>query len=178
VLGAAWVGWTIYESFVVGRAPGDTAYLQANTLFKDGAYERALEQYDTALTEAPDHLHALRGKARALMQLERYPEAERVYDEAIAREPEFAATYANRGILHDRTGRYEQAIADYEKALALDAELAEGPHWLTRFLRNQPEKPPGIADRAAYLRAELAKPEDQRVLSVPELDAEQRSYEQ
>jgi tetratricopeptide (TPR) repeat protein len=112
------------------------------------------------------------------MQLERYPEAERAYSEAIAREPEFAATYANRGILYDRTGRSDQAITDYEKALALDVELAEGPHWLTRFLRNQPEKPPSIADRAAYLRAELAKPEEQRLLSMPELDAEQRSYEQ
>ncbi len=177
-LGAAWVAWTLYESFVVGRAPGDTAYLQANTYFEDGAYERALAEYDAALAEVPNHIHALRGRARTLMQLERYEEAERAYDEAISREPGFAATYANRGILFDRTGRYEQAIADYDKALALDAELTEGPHWLTRFLRNQPEKPPGIAERAAYLRAELAKPEGERLLRVPELDDQQRSYKQ
>jgi hypothetical protein len=38
-------------------------------------------------------------------------------------------------------------------------------------LRNQPEAPPTIADRAAYLRAELAKPESERLLRMPELDA-------
>ena len=54
----------------------------------------------------------------------------------------------------------------------------EGPHWLTRFLRNQPEAPPTIADRARYLRAELAKPEAERVLRMPEIDAQQRPYQQ
>jgi hypothetical protein len=47
---------------------------------------------------------------------------------------------------------------------------------LTRFLRNQAERPPTIADRAAYLRAELAKPEGERRLRVPEVDARQRPY--
>jgi hypothetical protein len=64
------------------------------------------------------------------------------------------------------------------RALELDPELAEGPHWLTRFLRNQPEAPPTIADRARYLRAELAKPEAERVLRVPQIDAQQRPYQQ
>jgi tetratricopeptide (TPR) repeat protein len=75
-------------------------------------------------------------------------------------------------------GRHEEALADYMRALELDPELADGPHWLTRFLRNQPEAPPTIADRAAYLRAELAKPEAERVLRIPELDAQQRPYQQ
>ena len=89
-----------------------------------------------------------------------------------------AATYANRGILLDTMGRHEEALADYTTALEIDREAAKGPHWLTRFLRNQPEAPPTIADRAAYLRAELAKPEGERLLRVPELDAQQRPYEQ
>ena len=63
-------------------------------------------------------------------------------------------------------------------ALELDPELAEGPSWLTRFLRNQADAPPTIADRARYLRAELAKPESERVLRVPEHDAQQRPYQQ
>ena len=35
-----------------------------------------------------------------------------------------------------------------------------------------------IADRLGYLKAELAKPEEERTLRVPEEDAEQRSYQQ
>jgi len=172
----AWLGWMIYESLVAERAPGDYAYLAANNLFEDALYDRALETYDEALGENPDHIHALRGKARTLVQLGRYPEALKAFDEAIAREPDFAGTYANRGICYDRMGRYEQALADYTRALQLDAEVAEGPHWLTRLLRNQPERPPTIADRADYLRGQLALPESERLLRMPEVDEQQRPY--
>lgn len=172
------VAVSIYDCSFRARAPGDLAYLEGNTLFEDGAWERALEKYEQALAEEPDHLHALRGRARALMQLGRHAESERAFAEAIARAPDFGASYANRGILRDRMGRHRAALDDYRKALALDPELAEGPHWMTRFLRNQPEKPPGIAERAAYLEQQLALPEDQRLLRVPEIDRAQRPYKQ
>ena len=120
----------------------------------------------------------MRGRARTLMQLGRAEQALAAFDAAISLKPDFGATYANRGILRDRLGRYEKAVEDYTRALELDAELADGPHWLTRFLRNQPQKPPGIAERAAYLREQLAKPANERLLKVPEVDAEQRSYQQ
>jgi hypothetical protein len=67
----------------------------------------------------------------------------------------------------------EEALADDDRALRLDPEVASYPHRLTGFLRNQPEASPTIADRAAYLRAEPAKPEDERVLRVPEVDEQQ-----
>ncbi|MFQ5785279.1 MAG: tetratricopeptide repeat protein [Alphaproteobacteria bacterium] len=171
-----WLGWEAYDS-LLREAPGDDAYLAGNTLFEDGHYERALDSYRAALDEKPDHIHALRGLARSLMMLGRNDEALAVFDEAIARAPEVAATYANRGILNDRMGRYAQAMADYETALRLDPEIAEGPNWLTRFMRNQPEKPPSVADRLGYLRAQMALPESERVLRVPEIDQAQRPYE-
>jgi tetratricopeptide (TPR) repeat protein len=178
VLTVAFVGWAGYEKFVAGSAPGDFAYHDANNLFEDGFYERAAAGYREALAEAPDHLHALRGLARSLHKMGAHDEALAVYDEAIARAPDFGGTYANRGILLDTMGRHEEALADYTRALQLDPAIADGPHWLTRFLRNQPEAPPTVADRAAYLRAELAKPEGERVLMVPEIDAQQRPYKQ
>lgn len=177
-LAAAWVGWSLYDSFISGRNPGDNAYHEANTLFEDGYYERALDRYEDALQEAANHIHARRGRARTLLQLGRFPEALEEFNAVISIEPDFAAAYANRAILWDRMGRYQQAIEDYERALALNPELADGPHWLTRFLRLQVEKPPTIADRARYLREQLALPEHERLLRVPEVDATQRSYKQ
>ena len=176
ILAVAWLAWGIYDGFISGREPGDTQYHAANKLFEDGAYDRALAAYDEALLEDPNHIHAMRGRARSLMQLGQLLDALTMFDEAIALEPEFGGTYANRGILHDRMGNHELALQDYLQALGLDPEIAEGPHWLTRFLRNQPERPPGIAERAAYLVTELAKPESERLLKMPEIDAEQRSY--
>jgi tetratricopeptide (TPR) repeat protein len=174
----AWIGWSFYDSMISPRNPGDLAYLEGNNLFEDGEYQRALVKYDEALSDDRNHLHALRGRALSLMQLGRSTQALTAFNTAISLAPEFGGTYANRGFLHDRMGRYQEAIEDYERALALYPEVAEGPHWLTRFLRNQPQKPPNVAERAAYLRRELAKPEGERLLRVPELDAEQRSYKQ
>ena len=178
LIGVAVGGVLLYQTFIVGRPPGDTAYLEGEQFFEDGLYARALARYESALSLAPNHFHARRARARTLMQLGRLRDALSAYDALVAARPESAPLYANRGILHDRMGSYRKAFTDYEQALVLDPELAEGPHWLTRFLRNQPQRPSGIGDRAAYLRAELAKPESERLLRVPEVDDVQRSYKQ
>ena len=41
LLTIAWVGWSIYDSMISPRKPGDLAYLAANNLFEDGEYQRA-----------------------------------------------------------------------------------------------------------------------------------------
>ena len=177
-LTVAWIGWTVFDSFFADVGPGDNAYLAGETYFADQRYEEALQEYDAALSDAPDHVYAWRGKARSLLQLGRYSQALSAFEEAIARDPEFPGSYANRGILYDRMGEHEKALADYERALAMDNSVAKGPGWMTRFLRLQPEKPPTIADRAQYLREQLAKPESERLLQMPEEDEAQRPYKQ
>lgn len=84
--------------------------------------------------------------------------------------------YANRGILRDRMGDYSGALSDYGESMRLEPEVAEGPGFLIRFMRNQAEKPPTIADRARYLRAELGKPEGKRLLRMQAVDSQQRAY--
>jgi tetratricopeptide (TPR) repeat protein len=128
------------------------------------------------LKQDPNNTYALRGKAQALLQLGNYKMALATYDEAIYREPDLGVAYANRGILKDRMGDYEGALADYRQALALQPEVSEGPGFMTRFLRNQADKPPSVAERANYLEEQLAKPESQRLLQVPKQDNAQRSY--
>ena len=175
-LSVGWVGWSVYDGVIREITPGDSSYLAGNSFFEDARYVEALREYQDALAVNPGHVHATRGKARTLMQLGRNKEALLLFDEVIDQTPDFAASYANRGILNDRMGLYQAAVRDYEMALKLDPELAEGPHWMTRFLRNQAKRPPTIADRARYVREQLAKPEAERVLRNPEQDAMQRPY--
>jgi len=169
-------GFLLYEAAGDIGDPVDQRYRAGERLFQDGHYARALAAFRETLAEAPDHAAAHRGLSRTLMQLGRNEEALAAFSEAIALAPDVAATYANRGILHDRLGQYEAAVSDYERALTLDPELADGPGLITRFLRNQAERPPSIADRLNYLKSELAKPPSERVLTIPEVDAEQRPY--
>lgn len=171
-----WIGWSFYDSFIKEQAPGQNAYLTGEKFFEDGDYDRALAEYESALLQDPQAPYLARAKARALMQLGRYGESLEWFNRAVGLQPFFGGTYANRGILYDRMGQYELAVSDYQKALDLDDEIGEGPHWLTRFLRKQPEKPPTVKERMEYLQAELAKPVEERVLRVPELDEAQRPY--
>lgn len=170
-----WIGWSIYDGFVKPRDAEAVAAAAAHRAFADGHYQRAHDGYAELLRDDPGNLDARRGLARTLLQMERYQEALAQFNRAIEADPDFGATYANRGILHDRMGRYEQALADYRRAIELDPEVAEGPGWLTRFLRNRPEVPT-VGARADYLAAELEKPPGKRLLRDPEKDADQRSY--
>lgn len=176
VLTLAWVGWSAWDSFYGEKPPGSIEYQAGERFFEDERYTEAIQEFDKVLSIDPSNTRAISGKARSLMQMGKDKNALELFNEAIAQDPEFAANYANRGILHDRMGHYELAIRDYEKAISLDPEITEGPNWLTRFLRLQADKPPTIADRARYLREQLAKPESERVLRIPEQDAKQRSY--
>jgi tetratricopeptide (TPR) repeat protein len=176
VLTLLWVGWTIYEGVLKDTSPDAQELAAAFRFMEDGRNQEALDTYQRLLDESPDNLFALRGKAQALMQIGERHSALLIYDDAIRRAPEVGVSYANRGILKDRMGDYRGALADYEKALELEPEVAEGPGFLTRFMRKQSEKPPTVADRARYLREQLAKPETERLLSLPEKDEEQRPY--
>jgi tetratricopeptide (TPR) repeat protein len=141
----------------------------------------AAEAHRLEREERTDEARAVRQEADGL-----YLQALAAYDEAIrleegrgvgeANRAVLGVTYANRGILKDRMGDYRGALADYERSMALEPEVAEGPGFLTRFMRNQPGRPPAVDDRAGYLREQLALPESERVLRRPEEDARQRAY--
>ncbi len=171
-----WVGFSLYDGFLEESVPGAHSVQAAAKHLEDGRNEDALREYESQLKDNPDNIYAMRGKAQALMQMGNSDQALEIYNHVINKEPDFGVTYANRGILRDRMGDYEGALVDYEMALKLAPETAEGPGLLTRFLRKQPEKPPTVLERAKYLREQLAKPESERVLRMPEKDAKQRPY--
>ena len=169
-------GYFYFQFTVRENVPGENRYRLANHYLEDGKYDEALKIFNEVLSNDPDYKEAHLGKALTLLQMENYEGATESFNNAIELDGNFAAAYANRGILYDRTGRFENALTDYRKALELNPDLAEGPGWLWRFLRNIPDKPPTIVDRADYLEAELGKQEDERLLSVPEIDKQQRMY--
>ncbi len=165
-----------YMRTEVEDVPGDYHVRKGNYRLEDGQYEDAIAEFELALEMSPRHREAHFGLAVTYVRMERLEDAVAKLDEVVEIDPGFGPAYANRGVVHDRLGRPEEAIADYRQALELDPELAEGPGWIWRFLRNIDEKPPTIADRADYLEAELAKPPEERLLAVPEEDAKQRMY--
>lgn len=179
--------WSLLKPYLFDAPPGDYEVRQGDILLTDEKYDAAIERFDAALAVSPDHRGALMGKGIAYLQSGRPAQAEAVFTHLIGRLPRTLAAddatgrgvlsgaYANRGILHDRLGRYDAALADYEQALAIDPEAVAGPGLLHRILYGD-ARPAAVRQRAAYLQRQLALPESERVMRVPELDERQRMY--
>ena len=178
--------WAVLNSFIK-PPPGDYEVRQGDILLGDGKYDKAVERFNAALALTPDHRGALMGRALVFLQAGSHSEAEAEFTYLIKYlqgnlEPDditgiavFAAAYANRGILYDRTERYEKALQDYIRALKIDEGAIEGPGIIDRVIYGTP-RPATVRKRAIYLQQQFALPEDQRVLRIPEKDAEQRMY--
>jgi len=165
-----------YKTSSHESVPGENKYRLANKYLEDGKNEEALTIFNEALALNREYQPAFLGKAITLMQLERYDESREMFDQALALDKEFAEAYANRGILNDRTGDFEKAAEDYRTAISLKPKLAKGPGRLWKFLHNVSGKVPTIVDRADYIEEQLKKPEEERLLRVPGIDARQRMY--
>ena len=175
--------WGFVRSFM-DRPPGDYETEVCDIRLKDKKYEQALEAADKALTKTPNHRGAMMCKALVFISEEKYIEAEKVLSNLIIfleKNVEdddktgigtLAAAYANRGIIKDRNKNYEEALKDYVKALGIDYEAVAGPG-LGTIILNYKFKSSSVKERALYLNEQLQLPEDERVLSIKELDAGQ-----
>lgn len=178
--------FTIFYDSFVDRPPGDFEVEKGDIHLRTGEWEEALEDFNAALRKSPDHRGALMGRAVVFIQLERYDEALAELDYLISFLEEtlseddptgrgtLAAAYANRGIVHDRSGRHREALDDYLAALRVDAGAVKGPGLIDRILYDP--TPSTIRKRAKYLYEQFQLPESERVLTMPELDAEERMY--
>jgi tetratricopeptide (TPR) repeat protein len=170
----------------LSEEPGDYYTRKGDNRLSEAKFEEAIESFNLALDEAPNHRGALMGRALVFIQTERYDEAIAELDYLIDHlvktlSPEdptgrgaLAAAYANRGIIRDRAGEHEKALYDYAAALKVDEPVTEGANVFDQVLYGY--NPVTVRERAIYLQEQLALPEDQRLLSVPELDERQRMH--
>jgi len=178
--------WAVLNNYLQSP-PGDFEVRQGDILLGDKKYDEAIERFNTALDVSPDHRGALMGRALAFLQTERFNEADAEFTylinylkknlaaDDVTGVAVYAAAYANRGILYDRAGQYEKALADYIQALRIDEGAVDGPSLVDKVLYGTP-RPSTVRKRARYLHEQLALPPENRLLRMPEKDAEQRMY--
>ena len=151
--------WTITSMFV-NQEPGDYYTRQGDIRLGEKKYGEAMESFNKALTEMPDHRGALMGRAIVFLESGRNSEAvsELTYligflnktleDDDRTGRAVLAAAYANRGIIHDREARYPKALEDYVRALATDPGALEGPGLFDKILYGTPD-PSLVRDRSS-----------------------------
>ena len=172
--------WGFVRSFM-DRPPGDYETEVCDIRLKDKKYEQALEAANKALSKSPNHRGAVMCKALVFISEKKYIEADKELSNLInflEKNLEnddktgigtLAAAYANRGIVKDRNKNYTGALQDYVKALGIDGEAVAGPG-LGTIILNYKFKSSSVKERALYLNEQLQLPEDQRILSIKELD--------
>ena len=172
--------WAFVRSFM-NRPAGDYETEVCDIRLKDKKYQQAMEAANKALTKTPNHRGAMMCKALIFISEKKYIEADEVLSSLIiflennlekddkTGVGTLAAAYANRGIIKDRNKNYQEALKDYVKALGIDHEAVAGPGLGTVIL-NYKFKSSSVKERALYLNEQLQLPEDERVLSIEELD--------
>ena len=175
--------WALIRSFM-NRPPGDYETEVCDMRLKDKLYDKAIQAANTALEKSPNHRGAIMCKALVFISQKMYLEANEelnylinflektVEDDDRTGIGTLAAAYANRGIIKDRNKNYQGALQDYVKALGIDDEAVAGPG-LGTIILNYKFKSSSVKERALYLNEQLQLPEDERVLSIEELDAGQ-----
>ena len=172
--------WAFVKSFM-NRPAGDYETEVCDIRLKDKEYEKALDAANKALEKTPNHRGAAMCKALVFISQKKYIKAnEELTNLIIFLEKNLddddktgigtlAAAYANRGIIKDRNKDYQGALEDYVKALGVDHEAVAGPGLGTVIL-NYKFKSSSVKERALYLNEQLQLPENERVLTIKELD--------
>mgnify|MGYP006093120187 FL=1 len=172
--------WAFVKSFK-NRPPGDYHTEVCDNRLKDKEYEKALNAANDALEKTPNHRGAIMCKALIFISKKEYPKAidelnylinfleNNIEDDDKTGIGTLAAAYANRGIIKDREKKYEEALQDYIKALGIDHVAVAGPG-LGTIILNYKFKSSSVKERALYLNEQLQLPEEERLLSIKEVD--------
>lgn len=181
------VAFSLGYEYFTAEAPGDYYVRQGDNRLSEGNYDEALESFNLALEEFPNHRGAVMGRALVFTQSERYDEAIAEYDHLIrfledtleqddaTGQGVLAAAYANRGIVYDRQGNYEAALASYVSALKTDEDSVSGPDVVHKILYGSTDVS-NVRKRAQYIYEQLQLPESERLMRRPEIDEKQRMH--
>ncbi|MGA8300226.1 MAG: tetratricopeptide repeat protein, partial [Terriglobales bacterium] len=101
-------------------------YFQSALAFEHrGEIDKAIEDYEKAITATPNHADSHYNLARLLAAKRNYDEAIRQYREAIRINPNDPDVHSNLGLALKNKGDLDSAEGEYRAALRLDSKHAD-----------------------------------------------------
>jgi tetratricopeptide (TPR) repeat protein len=143
---AIWKNSKDLWSYVIEKEPDRVliAYNNRGLAFKEkGQFDRALEDFDRAITLNPSEYEAYTNRGVVLKDMGQIDRAIKDLNTAIILNPVLYPAYNNRGLALKKVGWLDQALADFNTAIALN------PHHADAYTnRGQVHEEMGQLDRA------------------------------
>ena len=168
--------WMTYD-FISNKKNINKNYVKANEAFLKKNYNQALKYYNQALSDNPENIYYLEGKARTFFKIGYLNNAEKLFLKVIKRDETFVAAIANLGILYDYKGEYKKALKYYKLAINKQSKVTEGMPFLKRFFNNIHFKPASVKSRSDYLETELNSGKKELNLRNIEIDKQQPDFQ-
>ena len=119
---------------------------RGNALANKGDYDKAIADYNQALTINPNDADSYYNRGIARYSKGDYDKAIADYTEALAINPKYANAYSGRGNAYQGKGEYDKAIADCNEAIRLDRNNANAYSSRGGAWANKGEYDKAIAD--------------------------------
>ena len=122
---------------------GDQELVRGNKLYREGAYDKAAEQYDRVLLRDPRNATASYNLGNALFRNNKASEAEKAFDNAIrdSRDRRLSAdAWYNKGVVLSNQQKLEESIDAYKQSLRLNPSDSFARENLVRALRELKRK--------------------------------------
>jgi protein O-mannosyl-transferase len=101
-------------------------FFRAYAFVEQGDYEKALADYDRALTLYPSYGPGYNDRGVTYFRQQKYQQAIADFTKAIQLAPEKTQSYINRGDVYRETGRISEARDDYQKAIEINPRSPVG----------------------------------------------------
>ena len=93
---------------------------KAEKALKEGKLDKAIDLYNKALKESPNHIDIISDRGVAYLNMNKEKECFEDLNKAITLQPDYGYRYACRAFAKKNFGDLDGAIEDYEKAIELD----------------------------------------------------------
>ena len=109
----------------MGMEPHYVSLLAGNRLYETGDYDRAIAEYNKAISIKPDYADAYAWRGNAYRKKGQTGPAIDDYTRALRYKANYPEVYNYRGYLYSQGGNYDRAIADFTQAIRLRANYAD-----------------------------------------------------
>jgi Tfp pilus assembly protein PilF len=122
-----WRNSIVFWSYVIEKEPErvpDAYNNRGSAFYKKGLTDKAIEDFDRAISLDPSYYEAYNNRGTAFLKLGLFDKAIADFDKTISMNPGHAAPYVNRGKAYFLMGWYVRAEEDFNMAISIDQDYA------------------------------------------------------